>query len=197
MLISNEVQRDRRLHEGEFEKILEVIRGGVLKRRFRPYHIEDAQAVEDLFILALETAMRMSEIYTLGKNQVMVGKATVSLTKTKNGDKRQVPLSSVAVPIIERRVGECKGTELFPWWDENKDRKEVTSFLSKLYASIFKDAGCPDLRFHDLRHEATSRLFERTTLRGEEIMRITGHRSHAMLMRYMNLRASEHASSLW
>lgn len=82
-----------------------MIRVGVLKRRFRPYHIEDVQAVEDLFILALETAMRMSEMYTLGKNQVMVGKATVSLTKTKNGDKRQVPLSSVAVPIIERRVG--------------------------------------------------------------------------------------------
>ena len=92
---------------------------------------------------------------------------------------------------------ECKGTELFPWWVDGKDKKRVTSDVSKLYSRIFEAAGCDDLHFHDLRHEATSRMFERTNLRGEEIMRITGHRSHAMVMRYMNLRASELAASLW
>lgn len=62
---------------------------------------------------------------------------------------------------------------------------------------FFEAAGCGDLHFHDLRHEATSRLFERTNLSGEAIMKITGHRSHAMVMRYLSLRASELAASLW
>jgi integrase len=100
-------------------------------------------------------------------------------------------------PILERRVRECKGTEVFPWWEDGKDRKRVTSDLSKLYSRIFEAAGCCDLHFHDLRHEATSRLFERTNLSGEAIMKITGHRSHAMVMRYLSLRASELAASLW
>ena len=100
-------------------------------------------------------------------------------------------------PILERRVRECKGTEVFPWWEDGKDRKRVTSDLSKLYSRIFEAAGCGDLHFHDLRHEATSRLFERTNLSGEAIMKITGHRSHAMVMRYLSLRASELAASLW
>jgi integrase len=47
----------------------------------------------------------------------------------------------------------------------------------------------PDLRWHDLRHEGISRLFELTDLRDNEIMAITGHLTPAMLARYTHLRA--------
>jgi integrase len=47
----------------------------------------------------------------------------------------------------------------------------------------------PDLRWHDLRHEAISRLFELTDLRDNEIMAITGHLTPALLTRYTHLRA--------
>jgi len=190
-------ERDRRLQAGESEAILKVIRSGVLRRKFRPLRLEDPQALGDLFTLALETAMRLSEIYTLGKDQVMPEKRTVFLTKTKNGDKRQVPTSSVATEIIQRRVQTGEGSEIFPWWEPGGNRKVVSNYLSRLFSSIFAEAGCPDLRFHDLRHEATSRFFERTSLSGEEIMKITGHRDHRMFMRYLNLRGSDLANQLW
>lgn len=47
-----------------------------------------------------------------------------------------------------------------------------------------------DLRLHDLRHEATSRLYETTDLRSVEIGAITGHEDARSLRRYTNLRAS-------
>lgn len=92
---------------------------------------------------------------------------------------------------------------LFPWWDGDEGSlQEVSDRLSKLFHSprspgIFDVAGCKDLKFHDLRHEATSRLFERTTLAEAQIMKVTGHKSHRMMMRYANLRGSSLADSLW
>ena len=80
---------------------------------------------------------------------------------------------------------------------EFKHYKATSNYLSKLFADVFEAAGCPDLHFHDLRHEATSRLFERTNLAAEKIMKITGHRDHRMFMRYLKLRESDLAKDLW
>jgi integrase len=45
-----------------------------------------------------------------------------------------------------------------------------------------------DLRWHDLRHEAVSRLFELTDMREQEVMEIVGHLSKEMLRHYLKLR---------
>jgi integrase len=52
------------------------------------------------------------------------------------------------------------------------------------------------LRFHDLRHEATSRLFENTDLDLMEIRAITGHKTLQMLVRYTHLRTARLADRL-
>lgn len=201
-----DVERDRRLEPGEYEKIMEVFERGVLARKQRPYVLEYKFALECLMTLALESAMRLREMYTLTTDQVDLLKRTVFLDKTKNGDKRQVPLSSVAMARIKRYMSEIERPAnhpkdaLFPWWDGSMERKQLqttSDFLSKLYIGIFKEAGCVDLKFHDLRHEATSRLFEKTSMSETEIMKITGHKSHRMLMRYANLRGSSLADKLW
>ena len=57
-------------------------------------------------------------------------------------------------------------------------------------------AGIDDLRFHDLRHEAISRLFETTDLTDMEIMSISGHKSVQMLRNYTHLRSGRLASRL-
>jgi integrase len=57
-------------------------------------------------------------------------------------------------------------------------------------------AAIADLRFHDLRHEATSRFFENTDLDAIEIASITGHKSMQMLKRYTHLRADRLARRL-
>lgn len=66
-----------------------------------------------LFELALETAMRLSEIYSLSWNQIDLESSPVFLDKTKNGHKRQVPLSSIAIKALNAYP--VKEGDLFPW----------------------------------------------------------------------------------
>lgn len=92
------------------------------------------------------------------------------------------------------------GDYLFPWWRGDLSPatlKRVTSQLSRQYSRIFEYAKVVDYNFHDTRHEATSRFFERTTLSELEIAKVTGHSSTRMLMRYANLRGSNLAGKLW
>jgi integrase len=206
-----DIERDRRLEDGEYEKILTIIDGGVLPRKQRPYSIEYVAATRTLFILAVESAMRLQEMYTLTLDQVKFSKRTVFLEKTKNGDKRQVPLSTVAMSTLKdylkvRVLPEgSKEDALFPWWNGTMTPlylRVMSAEMSKLFCNtrspgIFKAASCLDLKFHDLRHEATCRLFERTTLSDAEIMKITGHKSMKMLLRYANLRGSSLAQKMW
>jgi len=201
-----DVERDRRLEPGEHERILAVIETGVLPRKQRPMAFDKA-AVRCLYMLALESAMRLREMYTLTLEQVNLPKRTIFLDKTKNGDKRQVPLSSVAVGELRAYldVREASTNRLFPWWDGATSEKalgEVTDSLSKLFHNarspgIFDVAGCVGLKFHDLRHEATSRLFEKTNMTEMEISKITGHKTMRMLARYTNLRGSTLADRMW
>ena len=52
------------------------------------------------------------------------------------------------------------------------------------------------IRMHDLRHEATSRLFELGIFGDREVMKITGHKTSAMLARYTHLRAENLAEKM-
>ncbi|ABM32254.1 site-specific integrase [Paracidovorax citrulli] len=199
-----DVERDRRLEEGEFEQALAVLAGGVLARKQRPLVLEHPRALRCLMILAVESAMRLREMFTLHLAQLDLPRRTVFLDKTKNGDKRQVPLSSVALAELRSYLDDVHGpspepgTRLFPWWNgEANDLDATSDYLSKLFIDIFSQAGAQGLKFHDLRHEATSRLFERTQLSDTQIMKITGHKSQRMLMRYANLRASDLSKALW
>jgi integrase len=91
------------------------------------------------------------------------------------------------------------GAHLYPWWDGDASNRALTAmsdYLSKLYAGIFEEAGAKGLRFHDLRHEAVSRMFERTRLTESQIMKVAGHKSHRMMLRYANLRGSDLADLL-
>lgn len=198
--------RDRRLEKGEEERIRKVLAGDA--EYLKEIGVERGIAPESqapmlfIFELAIETAMRMREMFTLTWGQIDIEKRTVFLDRTKNGDSRQVPLSSVALAIVKMRGSNCKADDrVFPeLW--NGDRSEAglrkgSSRLSGRWRTVARLAKCEDLRFHDLRHEATSRLFERTTMTDTKISRITGHRDPRMLRRYSNLRASDLASEMW
>lgn len=204
-----DVERDRRLEPGEWERIVAVLDAGVLPRAHRPLVLDFVPALRCLLVLAVESAMRLREMFTLTLDQVDLPRRTVFLDRTKNGDKRQVPLSTVAVAALEAYLAQralpagVPPGQVFPWWDGTAAGLEATSdLLSKLFCNtrqpgVFESAGCPGLKFHDLRHEATSRLFERTTLSEMQIAKITGHRSQRMLARYANLRGSDLAERLW
>lgn len=190
--------RDRRLAPAEEVAIRSVLAGNKRDGRERPMTLHEREFLLLLFDLALETAMRLRELYTIDWSQVDLTNRTIFLDKTKNGSKRQVPLTTVAVARLSAQ-GNKKGL-MFPWWKgdlSNATLRKITSMLSRQYSRIFEYAEIKDLTFHDLRHEATSRLFERTTLSELEIAKITGHSSSRMLMRYANLRGSGLANKLW
>lgn len=171
--------------------------------RQRGIGANDRLAMLLLFTLAIETAMRLREMYTLTVRQIDLEKKTVFLDKTKNGDRRQVPLSSVALAALTawladdkfKTGGDCL---IFPWWDGKLgSMKHCTALLSRRWSTVAELAGCPDLRFHDLRHTAVCHFYERTQLSDLQIAKISGHQDLRMLKRYANLRGSDLAELLW
>lgn len=204
-------RRDRRLEEGEENAIRLTMAGAKREDRERAMEMPYREALIFMFDLALESAMRMREIYTLTLDQADLKKRTFFLDKTKNGSSRQVPMTTVIAQKLEDYVklvasGGLEGYtfgedyRLFPWWNGDRSQKSLTattSLVSGQFRRIFEYAGLTDFHFHDLRHEATSRMFERTTLDYLQIAKITGHKDPRMLMVYANLRASDLADKLW
>jgi len=135
--------------------------------------------------IAIETAMRRSELLNLNSSDIDLEKRICFLEETKNGSNRNVPLSSIAVEHFSKLLSLSSET-VFP----------VSSCaLRGLWLRAIKRANISNLRFHDLRHEATSRLFEKG-LNVMEVSSITGHRDLRMLTRYTHLKAEELARKL-
>lgn len=169
-------------------------------------YLNDKADEQLMFQLALQTAMRMRECYTLHSSQVSLPKRTVFLERTKNGSSRQVPLPTTMAGLLSAYIDNhrdaiaARGDRLLPFWsgDRSLEALDVTTRnLSARFARIFELSGVPDLHFHDLRHEATCRLYERTNLSDVLIAKITGHRDIRMLRRYASLRGSDLAAHLW
>ncbi|MAF58529.1 MAG: integrase [Ponticaulis sp.] len=163
--------RDRRLRAGEFE---------LIKKEASNY----GGYIGVIFELAIETAMKRGEIISLTWDNVNFDKRTAYLPDTKNGESRTVPLSSRAIELL--RQVELSGDKLFP---VNGDS------IGKAFRRVTDRIEIEDLRFHDLRHEATSRLFEKG-LQLMEVASITGHKDLVMLKRYTHLDAGKLALKL-
>ncbi|MCB5303593.1 site-specific integrase [Yersinia bercovieri] len=139
-----------------------------------------------IFYLALETSMRQGEILSLAWEYVDLHLGVAHLPMTKNGSSRDVPLSSKARQVLREFAGPPQGP--------------VFSYTSNSFKSAWRvtldELGIDDLHFHDLRHEAVSRLFELGTLNVMEVAAISGHKSMNMLKRYTHLRATHLVSKL-
>ncbi|MEJ2676569.1 MAG: site-specific integrase [Acidihalobacter sp.] len=156
-----------------------------------------------LVLLALETAMRRGELLSLTWPHVDLRRRVVHLPDTKNGEPRDVPLSSRAVAVLEdlktKRDEQQKAekvTELRRTKPVDDRVFPVTPNALKLsWARATRRAGLDDLHFHDLRHEATSRLAEKVP-NLIELAAITGHKDLRMLKRYYHPRAEDLAVKL-
>jgi len=127
---------------------------------------------------AVRTAMRREEIAGLTWDRGNLQRRTVYLPRTQNGEQRLVPFSPRALAVL-RQAGPKASRLVFGM---------SADAISAAMIDTRHRAGIEDLRFHDLRHEATSRLFEQTDLDVMEIKSITGHKSLQMLSRYSHLR---------
>lgn len=140
-------------------------------------------------LLALETAMRLGELVRIVVQDINFKDCYLTLWDTKNGDKREVPLSDKALALLEVLVmGKKEKERLFPYQSES---------LGVLFREVRKKAGLAkaDLTFHDSRHEAATRLAEKLT-NVLELSAVTGHKTLQNLKRYYNPRAKDLAKKL-
>jgi len=160
--------------------------------------------VKPLVIMSIETSMRRGESLALLWKNIDLDKRTAYLPDSKNGDGRYVALSSVAVAILRDLPRESGETKVFPITADALKKAFVRS-LERARTLYEEDCRTKNIvpsrdflvnfRFHDLRHEAASRLFEKG-LNIMEVASITGHKTLQMLQRYTHLRAENLAKKL-
>jgi len=153
-------RRERRLRDGEYDALMQA-----------------AQSCKNTLIwpmvdFAIEPGMRRSEILSLRWENLSDQQRIASLPDTKNGSKRDVPLTLKAAQVVANLPARTEN--IFPTSDYA---------VRHAWDRLVKRAGIEDLRFHDLRHEAVSRFFE-MGLSVPEVALISGHKDYRMLASY-------------
>jgi integrase len=167
--------RDRRLVGDEYARLLSAAQayGG---------------EIASLITWAIETAMRRGEIAAMRWEHLDREARVLLIPETKTGTPREVPLSRAAMAVLDAKSTVILNDGLTNQgliWSLRADS------ISQAFERVCKAAGIEGLTFHDLRHEATSRLFEKG-LALTEVAAITGHKTWQMLKRYTHyLRAED------
>lgn len=176
-------RRKRRLEEGELESLFAAADQGY----------EHKEEWKLLIEFALATAARSQEILKAKWEDVnLPGRAwNIPPENVKTSTFRQVPLSKAAISILKKmqKFQNSEDPRIFRMWRDS-------ATISKGFRRLTARAKVLNFRFHDLRHEAVSRIFENTDLSDSEIMSITGHTNVQTLVGYAHLRASFLASKL-
>jgi len=161
--------RQRRLRPGEEEVLLAACAAS------------STTYLHSLVVLAIETGMRFGELVSITWGNVDLSARTVHRPDTKNGHPRTVPLSARARRAIRTVPSGYEGRVFMG---------KPGSIRAAFGAALKRSGVGSDLRFHDLRHEAVTRLFEKG-LNPIEVGMISGHRSMSMLQRYTHLGPKE------
>lgn len=166
--------RDRRLVDEEEARL------------FSACQKSKSKEIESIIILALETAARRGELAGMTWEHINLARCTWHIPHTKTGTPRTLPLSSRAVQTLQNIPRRIDGRV----WALRRPEG-----ITQAFERICHRAKIEGLNFHDLRHEATSRLFEKG-LNIMEVAAITGHKDLKMLQRYTHLRAEDLAAKL-
>lgn len=174
----NPQSRDRRISDKEIERILDAL----------GYDGQSVTTIRHIiavaFLFALETAMRQGEIWKLDWADVYLTKKFVRLHETKNGTRRDVPLSTEAIRLLTLLIPKEEG-KVF------KSNQESSGVIFRRALQLAKIEG---LTFHDTRHEAITRLAKKLSLL--DLARVIGHRDPRSLLVYFNPTAEEIAERL-
>lgn len=166
--------RDRRLNDEDWKKLEDECKAS-RNRSLWP-------AVR----LAVAIGARQGEILNLKWKDVNTQRRIALLRETKNGENRAVPLTSEALAVLNSLPISVSG-KVF-----NMERMTIYH----AFIAAVKRAKISDYTFHDLRHEALSRLSERADISLIEIASISGHKTLKCLQIYTHLHAEKLAKKL-
>jgi len=166
--------RDRRLINDEYDRLLKECGASSIQ-------------MKAIFIVAVETASRLGELLKMQWAHINFADSVAFLPDTKNGENRSIALSPVAISALRSVPRNINGRVFNNW--------SASDSFNKTWQRICKRAGVEDLRFHDLRHEGVSRLFEKG-LSIMEVASISGHKSLTSLKNYTHMIAKTIAQKL-
>ena len=163
-LPKNNPPRERRLKPGEYERLK------IASSETKVWYLWP------IIDFAIETGMRRSEILNMKWEHLGLDNKRVLLPMTKNGSSRWVPLSEKAIKILKNVPSSTE--HVFPITDVA---------LRQSWERLRNRANLIDFTFHDLRHEAISRMFEKG-LNVPEVASISGHKTASQLFRYVQIK---------
>jgi integrase len=138
--------------------------------------------VKEIVLFALHTGMRMGEILCLDWKGVDLFRKTVTVFRSKNGERRTIPINQTVLELLKGRLKvRPLNTDLVFYSkthtlvDCNNLRRDFRSALSK--------AKIEDFHFHDLRHTFATRLVQ-AGVDIYKVQRLLGHKSPIMTQRY-------------
>lgn len=208
-----DVQRDRRLHPGEEERIVWALSGNERDDRQRALPLVGGNALLTMFLLIVNSGLRLREAYMLRRGWIDLDAKVMKVQCSKQWrgkvSFRNVPIRPEVHAALKAYLSTralLPAAYLFPFMEEEEDMtlKKVTQRLSDRYRIAFQYAGIEGLHEHDLRHEATCRWLELRDASGnwmfrlEEINRIMGWTAGStMAQRYASFRAEDLAQRIW
>lgn len=176
-LIGRSNERDRRPTQNELDRLISYF------ENFSTTNIPIARIIK----FAIATGMRQSEICRITWEDLDARTRCIIVRdrkdpRNKYGNHQRVPLLDLtgydAWALLEEQKFESRATgRIFPY-----NNKTIGTYYRRGRDKL----GIVDLRFHDFRHEATSRLFE-AGLSIEKVALVTGHKDWKMLKRYTHL----------
>ncbi len=158
--------RDRWLTEDEEQRLL----------------VAAAPWVRELIIFAINTGMRRGEILALTWAGVDISRRTVTVFRSKNGERRTIPVNQTVSDLLnEKYATRASGRELV--FASQTETVLDGSNLRRGFTCALKAAKIEDLHFHDLRHTFATRLVQ-AGVDLYKVQRLLGHKSPMMTQRY-------------
>ena len=205
LAVKRDQVRNLRLDADAQGRIMAALAG--VKRPDRERALQIDPAFTMLFLLIVDSGVRLREAYRMRVDQVDLAKGILHVEGSKGHrgaiKPRHVPLKPALAEALRTY---CLGRIglLFPFWDGQPGRaplKLAQARLSARFRVLFDYARVPGMVEHDLRHEATCRWLELRGPRGWvfseiEIARIMGWSNTSMMLRYASLRGEDLAARM-
>lgn len=173
-LVGKSVERDRRFRGDEYQKLLTHIDSNNYYR----------SPMGDIVRFAVGSCMRLGEITSIRWQDLDTVKKTIIIRSRKHPSQKawndqEVPLLGETFEIIQRQPK--SSDRIFPYQGKS---------ISTAFHRALEKTGIQDMRFHDLRHEGISRLFEQG-YGVMEVAKVSGHRDINQLRRYVQLKPED------
>ena len=138
--------------------------------------------LQELVVFAIYTGMRMGEILALTWAGVDLFRRTVTVFRSKNGERRTIPINTTVLNLLKSKCAARPGTIDIVFHSESQTPLDGSNIRRALTTAL-DIAKIHDLHFHDLRHTFATRMVQ-AGIDLYKVQRLLGHKSPIMTQRY-------------